>query len=164
MRKHYQHYLFDWGDTLMVDLPNQVGPMCNWPEIKVVEGAKECLTELSKIAKCHVATNAKNSNAVEIRKAFERAGLSQYIDHIFCSDTIGFSKPEPEYFQFIISNLNVPRSSIVMIGDSLEKDVQGALQIGIDAIWFNPLQLDLASNISSIKQLSELTNYPEPKG
>jgi len=23
----YKHYLFDWGDTLMVDLPNEKGPI-----------------------------------------------------------------------------------------------------------------------------------------
>ncbi|MBD1571604.1 HAD family hydrolase, partial [Aliivibrio sp. S10_S31] len=23
-------YLFDWGDTLMVDFPNTQGKMCNW--------------------------------------------------------------------------------------------------------------------------------------
>ena len=61
-----------------------------------------------------------------------------YIDTIFCTATIGFSKPAPEYFQFILSTLDVPKSSIVMIGDSLEKDIHGALQMAINGIWFNP--------------------------
>jgi hypothetical protein len=67
--KCYQHYIFDWGDTLMVDLPGQNGPMCDWPEIEVVAGATECLSALSKFAKCHVATNALNSNESQIRAA-----------------------------------------------------------------------------------------------
>ena len=164
MQKHYQHYLFDWGDTLMVDFPDQPGPMCNWPEIKVVDGAEKCLAKLSKTSKCHVATNAKFSNTAEIRRAFERAGLNHYIEHIFCADSIGFSKPEPEYFQAIITTLNAPLDDILMVGDSLNKDVHGAMSAGLDAVWFNPRQLNVASKISSINRLSELINAPEPKG
>jgi putative hydrolase of the HAD superfamily len=79
-----------------------------------------------------------------------------YIDTIFCADTIGFSKPEAEYFQFIISKHHVPKSDIVMIGDSLEKDIRGALRQGIDAIWFNPLQLTVPKGIRAISRLVEL--------
>lgn len=27
-------YLFDWGDTLMVDFPDQEGKMCNWSKVE----------------------------------------------------------------------------------------------------------------------------------
>jgi putative hydrolase of the HAD superfamily len=160
--KPYKHYIFDWGDTLMVDLPGQVGPMCHWPEIKIVEGAAKCLAELSKVAKCYIATNAKNSNAVEIRKTFERAELSQFIEHIFCADTIGFSKPQAEYFRFIIEALDAPTSDILMVGDSLEKDISGARNVGIQAIWFNPGKLSVSSDVTAINQLIELVDYSEP--
>lgn len=142
----------------MVDLPGQAGPMCHWPEIKVVDGVSECLATLSNFANCHLATNALNSNESEIKAAFSRAGLNQFIDTIFCADSIGFSKPEPEYFQFILAKLDVPKSNIVLIGDSLEKDIQGALQMGIDAIWFNPLKLAVPEGIRAISQLTELAN------
>jgi putative hydrolase of the HAD superfamily len=154
--KRYQHYIFDWGDTLMIDLPGQVGPMCDWPEVEIVHDAAQCLSALSKIAQCHIATNALNSNENEIRAAFTRAGLSPFIDTIFCADTIGKSKPEPEYFQFVISKLHVPKSDIVMIGDSIEKDIRGALRQGIDAIWFNPSQLTVPKGIKAISRLVEL--------
>lgn len=140
----------------MVDLPDQTGPMCNWPDIEVVDGAAECLSALSNVASCHIATNALNSNESEIRAAFARAGLSQFIETIFCADTIGKSKPEPEYFQFIISKLGVPKSNIVMIGDSLEKDIPGALQAGLDAIWFNPHNRPAPQNVRAVSHLVEL--------
>ena len=155
--KRYQHYLFDWGDTLMVDLPGQVGPMCDWPEIKLVEGAIECLSVLSKVAHCHVATNALNSNQGQIRAAFERAGLSPFIANIFCAEEIGFHKPQGEYFQFIIETLEVPAGEIVMIGDSLEKDIYGALRQGMDALWFNPNHRPVPKEIIGLTGLSELT-------
>ena len=142
----------------MVDFPNQAGAMCNWPEIKVMEGARECLEYLSKNARCHLATNAENSNKQDIRQALERANISRYIEEIFCTSSIGHSKPEPEYFQFILSTLNVPKTDIVLIGDSLEKDIDGALQAGIDAIWFNSLRLPVPKGFIAINQLAELAN------
>ncbi|TON05786.1 hydrolase, partial [Vibrio parahaemolyticus] len=32
-------YLFDWGDTLMNDFPDQTGKMCDWENIQAVNGA-----------------------------------------------------------------------------------------------------------------------------
>lgn len=39
----YKHYLFDWGDTLMVDFPNENVPMYLWENVAAVEGALEVL-------------------------------------------------------------------------------------------------------------------------
>ncbi|EHK8978101.1 HAD family hydrolase, partial [Vibrio vulnificus] len=36
-------YLFDWGDTLMVDFPEQNGKMCEWAIVEAVNGAHEAL-------------------------------------------------------------------------------------------------------------------------
>jgi hypothetical protein len=68
-----KHYLLDWGDTLMVDPPSQTGPMCDWPHIQVVEGAKACLQRLSQYAQCHLATNGEDSTEAQIRLALKRA-------------------------------------------------------------------------------------------
>ncbi len=36
-------YLFDWGDTLMINLPNESGHMKDWPKVEEVSGAYEAL-------------------------------------------------------------------------------------------------------------------------
>ena len=38
--------LFDWGNTLMRDLPGQHGPMRDWPHVEALPGALETLTAL----------------------------------------------------------------------------------------------------------------------
>lgn len=47
-----------------------------------------------------------------------------------------------------------------MIGDSLEADVYGALNFGMDAIYFNPAGLDKPEDvpvqINRLKELKEL--------
>ena len=77
-------YLFDWGDTLMVDFPNASGKMCDWENVKAVTGAKNALNALSRHAKIYVATGAADSTELEIKLAFERVGLSEFISGYFC--------------------------------------------------------------------------------
>ncbi|MCF2947239.1 HAD-IA family hydrolase [Paraglaciecola aquimarina] len=149
------HFLFDWGDTLMVDLPNQTGPMCDWPEVKVVEGALECLKYLNQDAQCHLATNAQDSTEFQIRQALHKAGLSDYIQHIFCCENLGVGKSKPDYFHRIIEKLNSPAKQIMMIGDSLEKDIYPGCKAGIKVIWFNPTK----KSVETVNQSFDLLPF-----
>ena len=153
-----QHYLFDWGDTLMVDIPHQTGPMCDWPKVQVVEGALACLRRLSQQAFCHLATNAQDSSETQIRLALKRVGLSEYIEHIFCYENLGVGKTDSSYYQTITTKLDVRPESITMVGDSLERDVQQALKAGLKAVWFNPKNRHVEADIRSIYKLSMLTH------
>lgn len=67
MQQH-KVYLFDWGDTLMVDFPEAKGSMCDWDEVRAVDGAKEALAHLSKKHKIYIATGAAQSTEVQIKK------------------------------------------------------------------------------------------------
>ena len=157
MTARTKHYLFDWGDTLMVDLPNQTGPMCDWPQIQAVEGAKACLQRLSQHAQCHLATNAEDSTEAQIRLALKRAGLSEYIGHVFCRENLDVGKADPSYYQKITDKLNVNPEQVTMVGDSLERDVHQALKVGIKAFWFNPNGSHTAFGILAINKLDLLT-------
>ena len=46
-----------------------------------------------------------------------------------------------------------------MIGDSLEADVEGALSMGLDAIFFNESGIEVAENIKQVNHLLELKKY-----
>jgi len=131
--------LFDWGDTLMRVYPKVRGPMTSWPRVAAVPGAAASLASLSARYHLAVATNAADSDEDQIRAALKRGGLDTWIEQIFCARNLGFQKPQAEYFQAIIKRLISPPNHMVMIGDSYSSDVQGAVQAGLSAIWFNPL-------------------------
>lgn len=152
-------YLFDWGDTLMIDFPDVQGKMYTWEKVEAVSGAQETLQHLSKKAKIYIATGAADSMAPEIKLAFDRIGLSQYITGYFCKANIGASKGEPEFLPAIIDTLKVPVSAISMVGDNFEKDIQPALLVGINPIWFtaNPHPI-VSDKVRIIKCLTELCN------
>jgi putative hydrolase of the HAD superfamily len=154
----YRHYLFDWGDTLMADLPGYVGPMHQWPTVKVIEGASNCLSSLSQNASCHLATDARDSDVEDIARALRRGGIDQFIEQIFCYRRIGCSKSEAAFYKHIVRELDVELSEIVMIGDSIESDVKVPQSIGMDAIWYNPELLEVPVGVQAITSLNDLVD------
>jgi len=140
----------------MVDFPGETGPMHCWPTVQPIDGALELLKRLNPSAGCHIATNAKDSSQVDIRKALERGGIAVFIHEIFCFQQLGVEKPSGEFFEKVLQHLNVEKSEIVMIGDDLEKDVLGAIDFGISAIWYNPKNLKVPRGIASINSLESV--------
>ena len=51
------------------------------------------------------------------------------------------------------------KESSVMIGDCIEADVQGALNVGLDAIFFNESNVPVEQNIKQVNHLLELKKY-----
>lgn len=151
-------YLFDWGDTLMVDFPHYLGPMCDWPEVSVVPGALETLCHLSDKAEIYIATNAEDSSVEEIQLAFARVGLAPFIKGYFCRENIGIAKGTPAYFEQIALALNAEPQSITMVGDSLDKDILPAIDAGLNAVWYRPEAVSSDNEKSRvIGALEELT-------
>ena len=151
-------YLFDWGDTLMVDFPDQMGKMCEWVNVKAVDGARQTLEALSKKNQIYVATNAANSDESDIKLAFERVGLSPFIAGYFCKANLGIGKGTPDFFHRVVGALNVDSKSVIMVGDSYDKDIEPAIKAGIQAIWFNPegKVIQVSHRVKQIKHLSEV--------
>lgn len=130
-------YLFDWGDTLMVDFPGVPGKMCNWIIVEAVDGAKETLEYLSKRAQIYIATGAAESTGREIEQAFKRVGLSQFITGYFCKASLGISKGSPEFLPAILSELGISADRVAMVGDDLVKDIAPAAAVGIKPVWLS---------------------------
>lgn len=150
-------YLFDWGGTLMVDLPEVHGKMCDWKVVEAVDGAFEVLEYLSKRALVYIATGAAESGEADILKAFERVDLSQFITGYFCKTNLGIAKGDPDFLPQIVNKLGKPVSSIAMVGDSFIKDIEPALAIGIKPIWLSKNnEVSVDSNVQVIRSLREL--------
>ncbi|MGF1727802.1 HAD family hydrolase [Photobacterium nomapromontoriensis] len=152
-------YLFDWGDTLMVDFPDVQGKMCNWHTVEAVDGAKETLAALAQQGYVlYVATGADDSSEQDIKRAFERVGLACFISGYFCRANIGLAKGSAAFYQRIVTQLGIPPTEITMVGDSLVKDVIAAQEAGLHAVWFNPrdARYTEGEHTTMITQLVEL--------
>lgn len=70
---------------------------------------------------------------------FNASPLKGVIPHMFVSMELDCQKPQREYFDKVCGALGITdRRRAVMVGDSLTADVQGGLNAGLDAIWYNP--------------------------
>jgi len=148
--------LFDWGNTLMIDYPDEAGPMYTWKKISPVRHAREALAALHKKYPCYLATNAKDSSKHEIQTALEMAGLHRYISGIFCFKEIGYEKGSREYFDCILNELKIDKGRLVMIGDDPEKDYAGAERNGIAALLYDPEEKADTRRYRVIHDLMEL--------
>jgi len=149
-------FLFDWGNTLMIDFPDEQGPMFRWRRVEAVDGALTALRALSRTGSCFLATNAKDSLPADIQAALARVHLDTYIKKIFCYRELGHAKPSPEFYLEIVKRLACDPHHICMTGDSLENDVYAAAACGFRAVWYNPSMLPVPDGITSITALPEL--------
>ena len=102
----------------------------------VIDGADVLLKYLK--SRNYTVCIASNSYYNQQTKRMKGAGLSEFIDHYFVSQQIGFEKPRIEFFDACFKALsNPPKQEIIMIGDSLDADVGGGINAGIKTCWFN---------------------------
>ena len=63
---------------------------------------------------------------------------------VFVSETVGYDKPDPRYFDHVCAELGVQdRSRLLLIGDSPASDLLGGYNAGIPTCWYNPWARDL---------------------
>jgi HAD superfamily hydrolase (TIGR01509 family) len=129
--------LFDWGDTLMREFPGFSTPMADWPNVEALPTVAVTLAQLQPAWRFCVASNADVSDEPDIRRALQRVDLERYIERVYCSRRIGYKKPDPEFFTFILKDLDMQPSQVIMVGDNFNSDVLGANASGLQSIWFN---------------------------
>jgi len=104
-------------------------------QTKLIDGARELLEYLHGRYDMAIITNGFKE--VQYDKIL-RSQLSKYFRKIFISEEIGAQKPKKEIFEHAIKSMNAPKSTSLMIGDSWEADIVGAMNFGIDQVYYNP--------------------------
>ena len=74
---------------------------------------------------------------VQHRK-LERSGLAPYFQTVTTADDAGCKKPDPRIFQHALDLAGATASKSLMIGDSLEADILGSRDFGMEAWHFDP--------------------------
>jgi putative hydrolase of the HAD superfamily len=121
------------------------------------EYAHETLAYLQSKYTLHLISNGfKESTEIKVAGS----NLAPYFKNVIISELVGVNKPDPAIFQHAIELAGATINESVMIGDSIEADIRGAMGVGMDAIYFNPLKLkkpdDVPVEISSLKELTLL--------
>jgi len=120
------------------------------------DGAIEVLEYLKPKYKLHIITNGF-ANVQD--KKINNAALSGYFDTITNSELAGVKKPNSIIFDYALNVAKASKTNSIMIGDCLDADVNGALNAGLDAIFFNEKKIEAPENIKQINHLLELKKY-----
>ena len=117
--------------------------------------AAEVLEELRRHARLALVTNGTSDFQ---RRKLALSGLEANFDFVVASCDIGSGKPEPAIFERALDALGVTASQAVMVGNDKEKDIDGAANAGIRAIWIQHggSNDDARADLGDLRQLPEL--------
>ncbi len=95
----------------------------------------------------------------------DEAGLAPALDVILDSTVVGMSKPDPRIFRSAIERLQLLPEEVICVGDSFERDIIPARELGMKTVWLkgphprmpeNPGPVD--ASISSLSELEVLVS------
>ena len=117
-------------------------------------GAHEVLQYLQGKYTLHLISNGfKESTETKV----SNTNIGGYFQNIIISEVVGVNKPDPQIFEHALNLAGATKAESLMIGDSLEADIYGALNFGIDAIFFNALNIakpdDVSLQVFGLKEL-----------
>jgi putative hydrolase of the HAD superfamily len=119
--------------------------------------AHETLQYLQSKYTLHLISNGfKEASELKIGNT----NIGAYFENVIISEIVGINKPDPAIFQHALDLAGAQKHESIMIGDSLEADVYGALNFGMDAIYFNPFNTpkpdDVTLQVTHLKELTSL--------
>ena len=102
----------------------------------LIDGAEDLCRDLAGQYRMFIITNGISRIQ---RRRFAKSPLVPYFEGMFVSEEIGAGKPSPAYFDAVFAALGQPvKSSVLVIGDSLTSDCDGAIAYGLDICRFDP--------------------------
>ena len=122
----------------------------------LIDGTIEILDYLKDNYKLHIITNG--FSLVQEAK-LQKSNLDKYFVTITNSELAGHKKPHQNIFQYALSLANASKNQSIMVGDSIEADVLGAMNFGMKAVYFNPAnEMVSHDKIIQIQKLTQLKN------
>lgn len=126
---------------------------CYWNNflagMKPFEGAVEFIRKLkSNGIKTAICTDM--TAQIQYRK-IKQLGLSNLIDFMVSSEETGFEKPSPIMFKLILKKMGISADEAAYFGDSLDRDIEGAKNVGIKSFWYVGEKDFADTNIDCVK-------------
>ena len=121
------------------------------------EGTFDILDYLKEKYQLHIITNGFEE--VQSRK-MKSSNIDHYFNQVITSESVGVKKPNPRVFEYALNIANASKENSIMIGDSIEADIEGALNFGLKAIHCDFENTgDINTLFDTVTSLSDLKKY-----
>ncbi|MFV0540499.1 MAG: YjjG family noncanonical pyrimidine nucleotidase [Aestuariibaculum sp.] len=89
-------------------------------------------------------------------KKLKNSNIHHYFSTVTNGESVGVKKPNPLIFNYALQQAKTTANKSIMIGDGYEPDIQGALGVGMDVIFFDEFNSHETLGIKKINNLIEL--------
>lgn len=122
----------------------------------VFPGTKEVLEYLQSKYRLHIITNGFE----EIQeKKMKKSKIHHFFEIIVNSEMAGVKKPHPKIFELALDMANTMPEKSLMVGDSLEADILGAHNAGLQTLHFDSHNGPAHDICPIIHSLDEIKNF-----
>ncbi len=119
--------------------------------------AKETLRSL-KDRGIRIGVGTDMTARMQFRK-LEMLGMLAYVDFLVSSEEAGAEKPALSFFARCVEKAGFGKKECLFVGDSLRKDVLGALDAGLQAVWYGPESP--AEEREDVLRITDMRQLPE---
>jgi putative hydrolase of the HAD superfamily len=111
---------------------------------------------LNKGYRLHLITNGFELTQ---QSKLKSSGLEKYFEQVITSEGSNSLKPKKEIFEYALDKAGATVSESIMIGDSLDVDIAGAIAVGMDQVHTNFINIvqhiKPTYTVTSLKQLED---------
>lgn len=122
----------------------------------LLPGAMEILEYLHPKYNLHIITNGfREVQHIKLKKS----DIHHFFNTVTSSEEVGVKKPNAKVFYTALEKAKVEASKAMMIGDTYAADIEGALAVAMDVIFYNYRKDVITSPIKIIDHLIEIKNF-----
>ncbi len=126
-----------------------------------LEGVRETLQVLSRHAKLAIITNGFT---LMQQLRLQNTGLQDCFEFITVSEEVGIAKPDARIFAHSLQRAQIKdKREVLMVGDTLQSDIQGGINAGLDTCWLahhrhNDTNITPSYTVNRFAELADVVN------
>lgn len=119
-----------------------------------LENGENVCRQLSKNHDLYIITNGV---ARTQRSRLAGTSLGTMVKDVFISEELGVRKPQKEFFDQVKEGIpDFRQETALVIGDSLNSDILGGINAGLDTCWYNPQRIPNSNDFTPKYEISSL--------
>jgi putative hydrolase of the HAD superfamily len=122
---------------------------------KPSQGAIEVMKDLKRQG-IRIGVGTDMTARMQLRK-LTKLGMLSYVDFLVSSEEAGVEKPHQRFFARIVEKAGCEKQECLFVGDNQKKDVLGAMDAGLKAVWYCPEGCSTHTELLQIANLTQLS-------